>query len=173
MPTSSHSVNENMSMSAAGYAALRFNEGVVMHYYDDNPKNGNCTWGIGTLAHLGSCTQEELRRTVLPEQVNAILEARVHESERMVRAIVNVHPLTQAQFDAAVSFAYNSSTRNIKDALIHANQGDMTAVARHMKLNIMITPRNDRGVVVGRRQISRGLMKRRDREAAPFEQGEK
>ncbi|REE21546.1 hypothetical protein B0G71_4724 [Paraburkholderia sp. BL27I4N3] len=43
--------NDSMRMSAAGYAALRFNEGVVMRYYTDAPANGNCTWGIGTLAH--------------------------------------------------------------------------------------------------------------------------
>ncbi|WP_200949006.1 hypothetical protein [Frateuria sp. Soil773] len=34
--------NENMRLSAAGYAALRTNEGVVMHYYDDT--GNNCTW---------------------------------------------------------------------------------------------------------------------------------
>ncbi|MGF6855362.1 hypothetical protein OKW29_004249 [Paraburkholderia sp. CI3] len=48
--------NDVMKMSAGGYAALRVNEGVVMHYYNDAPVNGNCTWGVGTLAHLGPCT---------------------------------------------------------------------------------------------------------------------
>jgi len=160
-----------MSMSVAGYAALRFNEGVVMRYYDDNPKNGNCTWGIGTLAHLGSCTPEELRRTVLPEQVNAILKARVHEAERIVRATVTDHPLTQDQFDAAVSFAYNSSLKNTRATLAPANHGNMISVARHMKINIMITPRDANGNPTGRAKISRGLIKRRSREAAPFELG--
>jgi len=143
----------------------------VMRYYNDNPVHGNCTWGIGTLAHLGPCTQEELQRTVLPEQANAVLTARVHDAERTVRRIVTDHVLTQAQFDAAVSFAYNSSTRNTRDALIHANQGNMAEVARQMKRNIMITPRNSRGRPVGQQQISHGLINRRNREAAPFERG--
>src|SRR5580698_2021791 len=105
-----------MSMSLAGYAALRVSEGVVMSYYNDNhlPTGGNCTWGIGTLAHMGPCTQEELNRTVQPEQANAILYARVHDAERRVRAVVTERPLTQAQFDAAVSFAYNSSNVNTR-----------------------------------------------------------
>jgi len=102
--------NENMRMSDAGYTALRQNEGVVMRYYNDAPVNGNCTWGVGTLEHFGPCTPEELRRTVLPAQVNAALEQRVREAERIVRSTVNQHDLTQAQFDAAVSFAYNSRT---------------------------------------------------------------
>lgn len=42
--------NENMRMSATGYGALQFSEGVVMRYYNDSPRNGNCTWDIGSLA---------------------------------------------------------------------------------------------------------------------------
>ncbi|MFM0282362.1 lysozyme [Paraburkholderia sediminicola] len=163
--------NENMRMSAAGYAALRFNEGVVMHYYNDAPADGNCTWGIGTLAHLGPCTAEELQRTVLPERANAILEARVREAERVVRATVTDHQLTQAQFDAAVSFAYNSSTQNIRQALTPANDGDMWSVAQHMLRNIMITPRDRNGRPVGPPRVSQGLLNRRQRETAPFRQG--
>lgn len=165
MPTG---LNDNMQMSADGYAALRTSERVVMHYNNDNPVNGNCTWGIGTLAHLGPCTQEELQRTILPEQANAVLAARVHDAERMVRRTVTDHALTQAQFDAAVSFAYNSRTRNIQQALTPANRGDMAAVADHMMQNIIIIPRDRNGKQVGRAQISRGLIHRRQREAAPF-----
>ncbi|MGF6922984.1 glycoside hydrolase family protein [Paraburkholderia sp. 40] len=102
-------------MSEAGYTALRLNEGVVMHYYNDAPKNGNCTWGIGTLAHFGPCTAEELARTVVPEQANAVLQNRIRDAEAAVKAVVTQHELTQAQFDAAVSFAYNSSRQNTRD----------------------------------------------------------
>ncbi|WP_429349175.1 glycoside hydrolase family protein [Paraburkholderia sp. Clong3] len=106
-----------------------------MRYYNDAPINGNCTWGVGTLAHLGPCTHAELQRAVLPEQVNAVLTARVHDAERLVRATVTGHALTQAQFDAAVSFAYNSTVRNTREALDPANRGDMEGVAQHMSLN--------------------------------------
>ncbi len=163
--------NDRMQMSAAGYAALRFNEGVVMHYYNDAPVNGNCTWGIGTLAHLGPCTPEELQRTVLPEQANAILQTRIRDAEQRVRAIVTDQQLTQEQFDAAVSFAYNSSRQNTYDALVPANRGDMALVARKMMLNVMLTPRDRNGRKIGPAKLSRGLLNRRQRESAPFRQG--
>lgn len=162
--------NSDKTLSEAGYAALRFNEGVVMHYYNDAPKHGNCTWGIGTLAHFGPCTQEELARTVLPEQANAVLRSRVSDAERAVKAVVTQHELTQAQFDAAVSFAYNSSRQNTIDALMPANSGNMKAVAGKMMLNVMITPRDSSGRRIGPPRVSRGLRNRRQRESAPFQQ---
>ncbi|MFM0736125.1 lysozyme [Paraburkholderia xenovorans] len=162
--------NSNLHMSEAGYVALRFNEGVVMHYYNDAPRNGNCTWGIGSLAHLGPCAPHELARTVLPEQANAVLRNRVYEAEAIVKSIVTDHPLTQAQFDTAVSFAYNSSGVNTRDALVYANRGDMAGVARQMMLNVMITPRDRDGRKMGAAQRSQGLVNRRLRESAPFQQ---
>ncbi|MGH8777747.1 lysozyme [Paraburkholderia sp.] len=163
--------NDSMRMSQAGYAALRFNEGVVMHYYNDAPVNGNCTWGIGTLAHLGPCTPEEMRLAVAPEQANGVLEARVHDAEVVVRSIVTGQQLTQAQFDAAVSFAYNSTRRNTALTLRPANQGDMAGVAHHMMQNIIIIPRDRSGRQIGPQRMSRGLMNRRLRESAPFRSG--
>ncbi|WP_408219882.1 glycoside hydrolase family protein [Paraburkholderia dilworthii] len=117
-------------MSQAGYSALRFNEGVVMRYYNDAPTHGNCTWGIGALAHFGPCTQAELARAVLPEQANAVLQSRVRDAELAVKAVVTQHELTQAQFDAAVSFAYNSSRQNTVEALTPANTGNMRPLRR-------------------------------------------
>jgi lysozyme len=50
--------NETKRLSAAGWAALRTREHAVLHYYSDVANN--CTYGIGTLAHHGPCTDEEL-----------------------------------------------------------------------------------------------------------------
>lgn len=155
-------------MSQAGYSALRFNEGVVMRYYNDAPTHGNCTWGIGTLAHFGPCTQAELARAVLPEQANAVLQSRVRDAELAVKAVVTQHELTQAQFDAAVSFAYNSSRQNTVEALTPANTGNMRTVAAKMMLNVIITPRDSSGRRVGPARASGGLRNRRQRESAPF-----
>jgi lysozyme len=163
--------NENMHTSAAGYAALRANEGVVMHYYNDARTNGNCTWGVGTLEHYGPCTQEEMRRTVLPQQVDGMLHQRVQEAERIVRATVDQHPLTQAQFDAAVSFAYNSRTPNIRNALEPANRGDMAAVGQQLMRNVYVHPRDAQGRSTGLGRLNPGLVNRRRREAAPFLNG--
>ncbi|MGF6288828.1 lysozyme [Paraburkholderia youngii] len=160
--------NDAMKMSPEGYAALKVNEGVVMRYHNDAPINRICTWGVGTLAHFGPCTPAGLQRAVLPEQVNAILTARVHDAERLVRATVTEYALTQAQFDAAVSFAYNSTNRNTREALDPANRGDMEAVAQHMSLNVMVTPRDRRGRPIGSPRRSQGLVNRRVRESATF-----
>jgi lysozyme len=160
--------NKNIRMSSAGYALLRFNEGVVMHYYNDAPRNGNCTWGIGTLAHLGPCTQEELARTVLPQQANSILHHRVHDAEQTVRAMVTQQQLTQAQFDAAVSFAYNSRIPDIRNTLEPANRNDMNAVVQQMARHVYVHRRDQQGRSIGVAQLSPGLVNRRRRESAPF-----
>jgi lysozyme len=75
--------NENMRMRAAGITALRQHEQVVLNYYPDQA--GNCTYGIGTLAHLGPCTPEELQRPVTMAQVDAALATRVADAENTVR----------------------------------------------------------------------------------------
>ncbi|WP_429441582.1 glycoside hydrolase family protein [Paraburkholderia youngii] len=129
-----------------------------MRYYNDAPINGICTWGVGTLAHFGPCTPAGLQRAVLPEQVNAILTARVHDAERLVRATVTEY----------ASFAYNSTNRNTREALDPANRGDMEAVAQHMSLNVMVTPRDRRGRPIGSPRRSQGLVNRRVRESATF-----
>lgn len=72
-------------MSAAGIAALRRREHVELRYYNDSPRNGNCTYGIGTLVHYGQCTAEELQRPVTLAQVDATLALRVSEAESAVR----------------------------------------------------------------------------------------
>lgn len=75
--------DENMRVSATGVAALRQHEQVVLRYYPDQA--GICTYGIGTLAHLGPCTPEELRRPVTLVQVDAALADRVADAENAVR----------------------------------------------------------------------------------------
>lgn len=100
-----------------------------------------------------------------------ILHVRVQAAERTVQGIVTDRQLTQAQFDAAVSFAYNSSRRNTQLALAPANQGDMSSVAHHMMQNVLLIPRDRSGRAIGPARISRGLMNRRLRESAPFNSG--
>jgi GH24 family phage-related lysozyme (muramidase) len=111
--------NENLRMSAAGYAELRLSEGAVMRYYNDIANN--YTFGVGTLVHNGVCTAEELRTPVTEEQVNEQLTVRVHVAERAVRAAVPNVELTQAQFDSLVSFVYNVGARGAATTLAAAN----------------------------------------------------
>ncbi|MBT0728177.1 hypothetical protein HGT73_12485 [Rosenbergiella australiborealis] len=67
-------INDSLPFSSSGYSQLRTREGVRYHYYNDlGPRAGNCTWGIGTLAHFGICTEEELKRPVSSTDVNNAL----------------------------------------------------------------------------------------------------
>lgn len=141
-----------------------------MHYYNDAPKNGNCTYGAGTLVHLGPCKEDELNKEVPAEMVNTSLKQRVEEAERIVRSIIPDQELTQEQFDAAVSFAYNSKVRNTRATLTPANSGNMAGVATLMMLNVYIAQHDARGHKIGVSKFSHGLYRRRLGEAAPFKQ---
>jgi lysozyme len=75
--------NESMRTSAAGTAALRLRENVVPNYYNDSANN--CTFGVGTLAHLGPCTAEELTRTVTTAMIDGQLAGGLRDAESTVR----------------------------------------------------------------------------------------
>jgi lysozyme len=98
--------NERKRLSAAGWTALRTREHAVLHYYNDVANN--CTYGIGTLAHHGPCTDEELQRPVSAADVNAQLTVGVSRAEAAVRRQVHDHELSQDEFDSLVSFTYNT-----------------------------------------------------------------
>jgi lysozyme len=90
----------------------------------------------------------------------------VATAERLVRQAVRGHPLTQQQFDAAVSFVYNTGR---PDVLRPANNGDMAAVARRMRSFVMVCRHDAHGrVIPGSCRASHGLIHRRRLEAAPF-----
>ncbi|WP_125288816.1 hypothetical protein [Erwinia sp. 198] len=90
-------LNNDFSLSATGYKNLRTREVVVYHYYNDSGFNAeNCTWGVGTLAHYGLCTEEELQREVTTNDINAALAKHVHQVERYIRRKVKHYRLTQA-----------------------------------------------------------------------------
>ena len=160
--------NESSRLSPAGWADLRRREGAVMSYYNDVANN--CTYGVGTLAHLGFCTPEELQRPVSVAQVNAQLATKVRLTEQIVRRNVRDRELTQAQFDALVSFVYNSGEAGSRDTFVAANSGNDRLVASNMALCVYVHPRNTQGRRLPPRRVN-GLVNRRREEAAPFAQG--
>ncbi|WP_250433881.1 lysozyme [Caballeronia sp. ATUFL_F2_KS9A] len=158
--------NENMQLSEAGRAELRTREHAVMAYYNDQANN--CTFGVGTLAHTGLCTAEELRRPVTPAQVNAQLATGVGRAEAQVRRTVTQRELTQAQFDELVGYTYNVGNAGAFDALRSANQNDDAGVVSHMNHRVYIHPRDARGRRLSAVR-SNGLVNRRRLETAPFQ----
>lgn len=156
--------NENLRMSSAGLLALRQRENVALRYYNDQANN--CTFGVGILLHIGPCTTEELRRPVTAQEVNEQLALRVRTAEQAVRRRVNQQQLTQAQYDALVSFTFNVGAGGARRTLDAANIGANDQVVNHMNQNVYIHPYSN-----GRRMPavrSRGLANRRREESRPF-----
>ncbi|OXI75108.1 lysozyme [Burkholderia sp. AU28863] len=158
--------NESLRLSDAGWAELRRRESAVMAYYNDQANN--CTYGIGTLAHTGPCTPEELRTPVATTQVNAQLAVRVRRAEAAVRRHVPLRQLTQLQFDELVSYAYNTGNTGALAVFRSANQSDDAGVVSHMNQRVWIHPRDDNGRRLAPVR-SNGLVNRRRLESVPFQ----
>lgn len=160
-PKSSASTNAGMTMSAEARARMRARERVMLKYYNDMGKNkGNCTWGIGFYAHKGVCSEEELKRKVDASSVDIEYGKRLAEAERRIKMKVKV-PLNQAQFDALVSFTYNTknaTNSRVYDALNANNfSGAATIISASINVNIQ-----------GKLKLATGLIGRRAEESAPF-----
>lgn len=155
----------NMRISPEARKRLRDTETVQYRYYNDMGKNrGHCTWGIGVLAHRGVCTEEELGRAVSPAQVEAEFSRKVAEAEGGVHR--NVHAeLNQAQFDALVSFTYNTGIGGAGNTYKLINAGDFSGAAANMQQFVRVRIRTKNGV---KKVVAGGLVKRRAEEAAPF-----
>lgn len=157
--------NENMRMSAEGLTALRQREAAVFQYYNDAANN--CTYGVGTLAHHGQCTESELRRPVSVADVNVQLAIKVNSAAATVRRRVRHTTLTQEQFDALVSFTFNTGATGARAALDAANRAVPAAVVRQMNNSVYVHPRDANGRRLAPIRLQ-GLVNRRRQEAAPF-----
>ena len=143
-----------MAFSAAGWAALRLSEGHKKTVYLD-------IVGIPTVC-MG--TTEGLARADVGKRFGAEAcdkrdRAAVLLAENAVRHNVKVK-LTQAQFDALVSFTYNVGAGALRKStlLTVLNRGDYKGAAAQIR----------RWVYAGGYKV-RGLAKRREEEARPFE----
>lgn len=154
-----------MFMSAPARLNMRQREKKMMKYYDDGgPGHGNCTWGIGTKAHNGPCTATELSRKVTDTDVEREFLSRVKEAERGVERNVKVE-LTQAQFDALVSLAYNLGVRGSLPVIEIVNSGDFERAANYIAgMTYSKQKRNGKWMQV----FLPGLVARRMEESAPF-----
>lgn len=77
-----------------------------------------CTEGVGPLTHW---TRDEATEALAEE---------MRKHERIVEKLVSV-PLTQGQFDALVSFSYNTGALSGSTLLKHLNAGDYARAASH------------------------------------------
>lgn len=166
------SANQNLSLSEPGQAALMRREGVIRHYYNDAVDN--CTYGVGTLAHLGACSPQEMHAHVSNHQILAGMQRGIDAAEDAVRREVAHHPLTQAQFDALVSFTYNLGAGGARNVLREVDAGDLNGAANLMMRYVHATvygkdrkPKRDKqGHIITR--VLAGLVTRRHEESAPL-----
>lgn len=173
MPTSTSSSelpNAQMKMSPVARARMRAIEKDVLRYYNDMGKHrGNCTWGPGFLAHRGVCNEEELLRKVDASLIDVEYDKRVREAEQRVRRKVRV-PLDQAQFDALVSFTYNTTLHSNQRIYDVVNTGDFAKTASAISAAVQVSI----GTGIHKRfRIAPGLITRRREESAPFRTAQK
>ncbi|MBQ5949064.1 lysozyme [Massilia sp. ST3] len=154
-----------MFMSSAGKLRLQNREKKIMAYYDDmGPGKGNCTVGYGSLVHRNPCTPDELKTPVTQEMVSNLFSANVRDAEKAVERNVRV-PLTQAQFDALVSYTFNRGATGARSVYRLINRGEFHEAGLEMRNSTMVKVRK-KGKLVP--VIARGLIDRRTEESAPF-----
>jgi GH24 family phage-related lysozyme (muramidase) len=125
---------------------------------------GHCTWGIGVLAHRGVCTKEELGKEVSKAEVEAEFSRKLAEAESALHRNIRVE-LTQAQFDALVSFTYNTGATGANDTYALINDNDFAAAATNMQQFVRVRVQTKKG---WKKVVAGGLVKRRAEESAPF-----
>ena len=140
-----------MHISEAGLALIRQFEGLRLSAY-------RCPAGIATIGY-GSTAGVQMGQTIPAERAEELLREDVRQFEAAVSRLVKV-PLTQDQFDALTSFAFNLGTKALeKSTLLRLlNAGDYSGAAAQF----------DRWVYASGKKLS-GLVKRRAAERALFE----
>lgn len=168
MATSTSAANPNASLTMSAEARRRLrdpkHEREVHGFYNDGRgKRGHCTSGIGILVHRGPCTNEELARPVTSASIEASFDAAVRTAERAVRRNVTRQKLSQAQFDALVSYTYNTGPSGASRVFLRVDSGDFQGAADAISANTFSRQH-------GRAVFMPGLVSRRREESAPFRQ---
>ena len=150
------------ALSEEGARFIARFEGFRAHLYNDPA--GNCTIGCGHLVHHGpidGSEPEEFRAGITEQRAIALLQEDARRAADEVNRSVVVR-LTQPQFDALVSFAFNVGTGNFRrsSVLARLNAGDYAAVPGEL----------NQWVRAGGRELP-GLVRRRRAEGALFTDG--
>ena len=157
--------NRKLSLSSAGTVQLQRYEGLHKSYYNDPA--GHCTYGVGTLVHMGPCTAEELHTPVSDQMIALSLQAALADTQRLIKKRVTKTQLTQEQFDALTSFVYNRGGPRSERVLKLIDHGDFKTARAQMNRVIYGTvsdPKTGKPV----KKALPGLILRRRAETRPF-----
>ncbi len=148
-----------MQISPNGVAFIRRHEGLKLHAYLDSA--GVPTIGYGTTHYPGGAAVK-LRDVVTAAQAETYFQFDLQPLVLTVARMVT-HALTQNQFDALVSFAYNEGAPRLKGSTLlrYVNAGNFPAAADQFTLW-------DKAHVDGRLVEVPGLLTRRQDERALF-----
>lgn len=116
-----------MKTSERGLAEIASHEGIVMSKYKDSV--GVWTIGIGHTKNAGAPDPEKLKAALSLDKIMQIFSSDIKKFETRVLSAFN-RTLTQAQFDAAVSFDFNTGGIHRASWVKQFNKGDDQA-ARH------------------------------------------
>ena len=119
-----------MKTSDNGRKFIEGFEGLYLHTYDDG--TGVLTIGYGHTTAAGPPAVER-GQTITQEQADQMLSSDLGKVESQVNELVTV-PLTQNQFDALVSFQFNTGALGHSSALTALNKGDYTTAANDLCL---------------------------------------
>lgn len=139
-----------MRLSEGGLSDITSNEGLRLEAYRDEA-------GIATIGY-GHTAGVQMGQTIDEAQARTLLRQDVAATEKAVNSLVKT-PISQAQYDTLVDFAYNVGTGALaKSTLLKkVNDGDMTGAAAEFS----------RWVKAGG-QVSQGLVNRNQRRTATF-----
>jgi lysozyme len=144
--------------SPNGLHCLGQEEGRVLRVYLDSCKIPTC--GVGHVVLPGDGLH--VGDPITPEQCDAFLAHDVGKCEAAINAAVKV-PMTQNQFDAMVSLAFNIGVWGFlhSSVLADLNAGNLTDEKRAFELW-------DKDVQNGKLVVDAALLARRDREVTLF-----
>jgi lysozyme len=137
-------------------------EGFVPTIYNDAANPPNATIGFGHVVHPGAIKGNEPLKAVSRAQALKLLEQDCAKAAAAVKKHVK-KPLTQAQFDALVSFTYNCGEGNLAESTLlkKLNAGEYEAVPAEL----------EKWTHAGPGTVLPGLVRRRKAEAALFTRG--
>lgn len=157
-----------MKTSSNGRALIERYEGLILQSYDDandhivpagGSSRGTLTIGYGHTSAAGA-PKVVPGMKITKEQADTILASDLQKVEADVTRLVKV-PLNQNQFDALVSFHFNTGSLGKSTTLRKLNAGDIQGAADGL---MMYT----RGRVNGQLIPMKGLVTRRNEEKALF-----
>jgi GH24 family phage-related lysozyme (muramidase) len=192
--TNKYRIKEVGMVSAVSDAGLKFlteREGNVSSLYNDTA--GHCTVGVGHLVHKGNCDYPVLKKLdaefdpsdpgdgvskatrrnlgkerdfynpLSPGEIEKLLKSDVKKFEKLVTDSVQVE-LTQEQFDALVSFAFNVGGASFKSSTLlkKLNEGKYDEAADELLRWCKETKNGERVVnsgLLNRRKFERELFK--------------